>query len=75
MQRLMGTAQPALEHALTLVLLSSLIEHNERRGSDSIVVNAALVIKRMVAKRAEGVLTLTAGMCNHPWRGVVICLW
>lgn len=31
---------------------------------DSIVVNTVVVVKRMVAKRAEGSVTLTSGMCK-----------
>jgi hypothetical protein len=46
MERLMGTAQLGLEHAY-------LIEHNFIGGIDSIIANTVLVIKRIVAKRAE----------------------
>ena len=53
MEKLRETAQPVLEHALTLVLLSYLIECNSHRGSDSIVVNTVVVVKRMMTTRAE----------------------
>jgi hypothetical protein len=53
MEKLIEPAQPALEHALTLVLLSYLIERNSHRGRDSIVVNTVVVVKRMGTKRAQ----------------------
>ena len=50
MEKLVGTAHLALEHALTLVLLSSLIEYNCIGAMDSIVVNTVVVVKRMLTK-------------------------